>query len=257
VRARLVSIAIFALFGAGATEPAADAPAPAPKKREAIADAPRAESIAATGEAPPENPIKKNRWRDEKGAYHAFDYVPFRAGRTEDWEAYRYPVPPLRPGARVAIGFFDLASDDLGRSEPDAPTPGHGGVDLIQSKTWPVALLALEGQEGPAEVLSTDELLGRTVITLHRLRESDGALHDHLVLFGHLDIFAPRVRPGMKLDEGAIVGTVGESGATNVHLHLEVRRVRDGVDPRKYPRIVASRNALSVPCDPRNVLPLR
>lgn len=257
MRARLVSIAIFALFGAGVSVPAAEAIAPPPSTPEAIAEAVRGEAIAATGEAPPDDPVRTNRWRDEKGRYHAFDYVPLRAGRPEDWEAYRYPVPPLRPGARVAIGFFDLASDDLGRPEPDAPTPGHGGVDLIQSKTWPIALVRLAAQEGPAVVLSADELLGHTVITLHRLRESDGALHDYLLLFGHLDIFAPRIRAGIALEDGAIVGTVGDSGATNVHLHLEVRRARDGVDPRKNPRVVASRNALSVPVDPRNVLPLR
>ena len=41
-----------------------------------------------------------------------------------------------------------------------------------------------------------------------------------------------------------------------VHLHLEVRRVRDGIDVAKTPpeRLVA--NEVSIVCDPRNVLPL-
>jgi hypothetical protein len=58
-----------------------------------------------------------------------------------------------------------------------------------------------------------------------------------------------------------VVGYVGDTGSPElVHLHLEARRVRDGVDvasvARSAPRALAE-NANSVVCDPRNVLPLK
>jgi hypothetical protein len=58
---------------------------------------------------------------------------------------------------------------------------------------------------------------------------------------------------------GDIVGAVGDTGSPElIHLHLEARRVREGVDIAS----VATPNALlapenSVVCDPRNVLQLR
>src|SRR5438105_4612036 len=68
---------------------------------------------------------------------------------------------------------------------------------------------------------------------------------------------AAGVERGGPLVEGSVVGYVGDTGSEGVvHLHLEVRRVRDGVDLAKTPpeRLVA--NEISIVCDPRNVLPL-
>jgi hypothetical protein len=55
---------------------------------------------------------------------------------------------------------------------------------------------------------------------------------------------------------GELVGLVGDSDSPNlVHLHLEARRVRDGVDARSLgPDTILSRTTVT---DPRNVLPLR
>jgi len=135
---------------------------------------------------------------------------------------------------------------------------GHGGVDLPQAKGTPVKLVALEHQEGPAEVLYTGPLFGTTVVTRQSLREG-GRVMDYVVLFGHLDSIAAGVTPGRMLNEGELIGAVGDTGSRElVHLHYEVRRVRDGID---LARVGAGAPLLaeniSVVCDPRNVLPLK
>ena len=135
---------------------------------------------------------------------------------------------------------------------------GHGGLDLPQAKGTPVALVALEHQQGDAEVLFTGKLFGTTVITRHSVREG-GRTREYLVLFGHLDSIAPGASPGARVPEGTIVGAVGDTGSPElVHLHLEIRRVRDAVDLAKVPAggtLIAE--SVSVVCDPRNVLPLK
>jgi murein DD-endopeptidase MepM/ murein hydrolase activator NlpD len=77
------------------------------------------------------------------------------------------------------------------------------------------------------------------------------------MLLGHLDAIAPGVHVGSTLREGDLVGTVGDSGSPRiVHLHLEVRRVRDAVDLARVPAgapMIA--DSVTVVCDPRNVLP--
>jgi murein DD-endopeptidase MepM/ murein hydrolase activator NlpD len=118
--------------------------------------------------------------------------------------------------------------------------------------------LVLEHQEGDTEVLYTGPLFGSTVVTRHSLREG-GRLRDYVVLFGHLDSIAAGVAPGATLKEGDLVGAVGDTSSPQlVHLHYEVRRVREGVDLAKVPagaQLLA--DSVSVVCDPRNVLPLK
>jgi hypothetical protein len=118
----------------------------------------------------------------------------------------------------------------------------------------------LEHQEGDAEVLFVGSLFGETVITRHVLREG-GQLRDYLLLFGHLDAPAPGLAPGATLKSADLVGFVGDTGSPElVHLHLEVRRVRSGIEPATLGKTAAAAlidNATSVVCDPRNVLPLR
>ena len=58
------------------------------------------------------------------------------------------------------------------------------------------------------------------------------------------------------------MGVVGDTGSPElVHLHLEVRRVREGVDAMKRAARTGPAdllaNDVSVVCDPRNVLPLK
>ena len=125
-----------------------------------------------------------------------------------------------------------------------------------KKKGTPVKLVPLEHQQGDADVVYAGPLFGTTVVTRHTLREG-GQLRDYLILYGHLDAAAPGVIPGAHLKEGDVVGFVGDTGSPElVHLHLEARRVRDGVDVRKKSPGQLLETSVSVVCDPRNVLPL-
>jgi hypothetical protein len=55
-----------------------------------------------------------------------------------------------------------------------------------------------------------------------------------------------------------LIGFVGDSGSPGaVHLHLELRRLRDGVDAASLTPGQHVDNSKTLACDPRNVLPLK
>jgi murein DD-endopeptidase MepM/ murein hydrolase activator NlpD len=194
---------------------------------------------------------------DKRGRIETYDQIPRRPDRPVQYDAYRYPVPV--PEGNLAMSGYDL---DLPESEQRRGRQfshvGHGGLDLAAPRGTPVQVVKLEHQEGDAEVLFVGKLFGNTVVTRHTLREG-GRLRDYTALFGHLERPAPGVESGRPpLTEGAVVGYVGDSSSPGiVHLHFEIRRVREGVDIAKVApeRLVA--NDVSVVCDPRNVLPRR
>jgi murein DD-endopeptidase MepM/ murein hydrolase activator NlpD len=100
-------------------------------------------------------------------------------------------------------------------------------------------------------------LFGLSLVTRHAVREG-GQVHDYLLLLGHLDAAAPGLSPGVAVKEGDVVGQVGDSGSPGaIHLHVEVRRLRAGVDPSHLAPAALVANETSIVCDPRNVLPLR
>lgn len=200
-----------------------------------------------------------NAHRDRSGRWATYEQIPRLPERPADYDLYRYPIPPGLAGGRHVVSGYDLDEpDQKQRRGRTLKHVGHGAVDLPQAKGTPVRMIALEHQEGDAEVLFTGALFGTTVLTRHTLREG-GHLRDYLMLLGHLDSIAPGLVPGVSVKEGDVVGAVGDSGSPSlVHLHLEVRRVRDGVDLTKVPSGPAMMHeAATVVCDPRNVLPLR
>jgi murein DD-endopeptidase MepM/ murein hydrolase activator NlpD len=94
------------------------------------------------------------------------------------------------------------------------------------------------------------------VVTHHVLREQ-GAMRDYLVIYGHLEKPATGLSRGATLTEGGVVGYVGDSGSPGVvHLHLEVRRAREGVSLTGLTPGELTQGSKTVVCDPRNVLPL-
>lgn len=188
---------------------------------------------------------KDGRWLD-------YDQIPRRPGRPEEYAAYRYPVID----ALVVSGYdLDKPDDEQRRGRMNAV--GHGGVDLMAPMGTPIAVPRLEHQVGTAEVLYVGTFYGETVITRHVVREG-GVNRDYLLIFGHLDRAADDVRRGRRLREGVTLGFVGNSDSPElVHLHLEARRVRPGVDPWRMPASIVEVRDLSVVTDPRNVLPLR
>jgi hypothetical protein len=204
-------------------------------------------------------PAQANAHRDKSGRWATYEQIPKLPERPADYSQYRYPIPPGLPGGRYVVSGYDLdRPDGQQRRGRTLRHVGHGGVDLPQTRGTPVKLVALEHQEGDAEVLYTGPLFGTTVVTRHSLREG-GRIRDYLVLFGHLDSVAAGVAAGVTLRDGDLVGAVGDSGSPSlVHLHLEIRRVREGVDVGKVPSGSAMLgDTISTVCDPRNVLPLR
>jgi murein DD-endopeptidase MepM/ murein hydrolase activator NlpD len=119
-----------------------------------------------------------------------------------------------------------------------------------------VRLVALEHQQGDADVLFVGPLIGNTVVTRHSVRES-GVLREYLVFYGHLQAPASGLIRGVTVAEGTVLGFVGDSDSPGVlHLQLEIRQVRANVDSQALAKGELLLNARTVACDPRNVLPL-
>jgi murein DD-endopeptidase MepM/ murein hydrolase activator NlpD len=216
--------------------------------------------LPGEGEDGADAPASANLHRERSGRWAMYDQIPRRPDRPADYDAYQYPVPPGLPGGHSVISGYDLDKPDATqRRGRTLRAVGHGGVDLPQARGTPVKLVALEHQKGDADVLYTGPLFGTTVVTRQTVREA-GQPRDYVVLFGHLDAVAPGLAAGATVKEGDVVGFVGDTGSPElVHLHFEVRRVRDGVDATKRaarPNDLVA-NDVSVVCDPRNVLPLR
>lgn len=239
----------------GAPLPAAGIPAAGPCPARTLPDGEACVRLPEHDEGAPEPESAQNGHHDTRGRWMTYDEIPRRLDRPADYDAYRYPVPCDR---QCVVSGFDLdRPDGLQRRGPRLRQVGHGAVDLPQVKGTPIRMIALERQQGDAEVLYVGPLFGTTVVTRHSLREG-GQLHDYVLLFGHLDSQAPGVHTGAYLKEGDILGFVGDTGSPElVHLHLEVRRVRAGLDAAKLGPSAAIANENSVVCDPRNVLPLR
>jgi murein DD-endopeptidase MepM/ murein hydrolase activator NlpD len=203
-------------------------------------------------------PVAQNAHRERSGKWVLYDQIPRRPDRPSDYDAYVYPIPAGLPNGRHVISGYDLdRPDETQRRGRTLHAVGHGGVDLPQARGTPVAMIALDHQQGDAEVVYAGPLFGNTVVTRHTLHEG-GGLRDYILLFGHLDAIAPGLAKGNPVRVGEIVGTVGDTGSPElIHLHLEARRVREGVDVSTVtaPSTLLA-NEISVVCDPRNVLPL-
>lgn len=200
----------------------------------------------------------RNGHRERNGEWDIYDQIPRRPDRPANYDAYRFPIPPGLAGGHFVVSGYDLDLPDERQRRGKMKAIGHGGVDLPQKKGTPVKLVSLEHQEGDADVLYVGPLFGNTIITRHAVRES-GKLREYIVLFGHLDSYAPGIAAGSTVHDGDLLGGVGDTGSKElVHLHLEVRRVRDGINLTKVPAGGALlAEATTVVCDPRNVLPLQ
>jgi murein DD-endopeptidase MepM/ murein hydrolase activator NlpD len=193
--------------------------------------------------------------RDLRGDWVVYDQIPRRPDRPANYDAYQYPVPC---NAGCVFSGYDLdRTDEQQRRGRHLRHVGHGGIDLAAPRGTPVVLMSLDHQEHEAEVVYVGPLFGTTVVTRHTIREA-GVLRDYIVLFAHLDSPGPRLlgHPiGMRLQPGEVIGFVGETGSPGlVHLHLEVRRVRDGTDLSHLSPADLVASTSTVVCDPRNVL---
>ncbi len=195
--------------------------------------------------------------QDRSGQWRIYEHIPRRPDRAASYATYRYPVdtPPTGP--------ILLRSYDPARPEPDQRSlhgfagAGHGGIEIGQERGTAVRAIDLAHQKGDADVVFVGDLLGNTVVTRHSLAEA-GRTREYLLLHGRLDTIAPNLGPGAVAPEGTLLGTVGDSGREgNVHLYLEARQVRDGVEPSVLRSSKLISSTVSIACDPRNVLPSR
>jgi murein DD-endopeptidase MepM/ murein hydrolase activator NlpD len=202
---------------------------------------------------------QQNTHRDRSGRWTTYDQIPRLPERPADYDLYRYPIPPGLAGGHYVVSGYDLDQPDARqRRGATLKHVGHGAVDLPQAKGTPVHMITLDHQEGDAEVLYAGPLFGTTIVTRHTLREG-GRTRDYVMLLGHLDSIAAGVTVGATIKDGDVVGAVGDTGSPSlVHLHLEIRRVREGIDLSKVPaggQMIV--DTVTVVCDPRNVLPLK
>lgn len=219
----------------------------------------RSESDDALGgplEVDVANELATNAHVDRTGQLVVYEHVPRGPDRPAEYGRYVYPTEPYG-GSTVSSGY-DLGEPDARqRRGAELNAVGHGGVDLSQERGAPVRVVALRGQVGDAEVLYAGWVFGTTVVLRHTVREGR-ALRTYLTMHGHLDAIAPGIQRGRTVAAQDLLGAVGDSGASGmVHLHYEVRLVRPGVDPARVDIGRVTEQPVSVPCDPRNVLPLR
>jgi murein DD-endopeptidase MepM/ murein hydrolase activator NlpD len=194
-----------------------------------------------------------HRYRD--GRVEWYEHIPLHASRPSAYDVYRYPVPMQR---ELMVSGYDLDRPNAQqRRGPRHHYVGHGAIDIAGARWTRVRLVPLEHQVGDAEVLFAGHLFGKTVITRHTVREG-GKLREYVVLYSHLAGYAA-IRRGRTIQEGGVLGYVGDSGSKHggVHLHLEVRRVRDGIDSAAVAATRLIKNEVAIVCDPRNLLPLR
>ncbi len=216
-------------------------------------------------------PLAEGAHRMRSGELQTYEHLPRSPDRPADYEAYRYPVPPGLVGRSVVSGYDLDLPDERQRRGAGLRHVGHGGVDLPQVRGTPVHVVTYEHQEGEAEVLFVGDVFGHTVLLRSRIRQGVGeagggaapaTLREYVTLFGHLQQASPGLTAGMTVRDGDVIGTVGDSGSPGlVHLHLEIRRLRDGLDAvtvlREKGANLLVTSASSVPTDPRNLLPLR
>jgi murein DD-endopeptidase MepM/ murein hydrolase activator NlpD len=170
--------------------------------------------------------------------------IPRRPDRPEDPASIILPLPSDVP---ILFGF-DIPKE----ADDEASRTNDLAVDLGADRGTEVKLAALEGQKGPAEVVAVGDLVGKTVVTLHNVEEG-GRSRQYLVFYGRLDAAAPDVAIDSKLEAGEAVGFVGDSGTPGfVHLHLEVRLVRDDIDVRPLDMKRLLEQPVSIPVDARN-----
>ncbi len=233
---------------------AARAPCPPGTLPDADVCVPVPQSLEQDGEA---LLLEHNAHRTRAGIWTEYDEIPRRPERPSRYRLYRYPVD-IGKNADFLMGGFDLNLPDTDqRRGGKLRLVGHGGIDIAARRGTEVRVVALEHQQGDADVLYMGPLIGNTVVTRHGVRES-GVLREYLVFYGHLQAPASGLTRGASVAEGAVVGFVGDSDSPGaIHLHLEIRQVRSNVDSQALAKGELLLNARTVACDPRNVLPLR
>jgi hypothetical protein len=101
----------------------------------------------------------------------------------------------------------------------------HDGIDLPAPVGTPVHAMA-KGEvhrAGPADKTGPGQGFGSTHMILKVWDPTDGR-NDLFLVYLHLDSIAEGVIPGAQVNEGDVIGAVGQEDATYPHLHFEFRK---------------------------------
>ena len=105
----------------------------------------------------------------------------------------------------------------------------HKGIDLSTYRSGDPVVATASGQ---VVTVAFDNSFGNYIIIKHN--------HGMYTRYAHLNSF--RVKKGQQVDQGQIIGTIGNTGiSTGPHLHYEVHIGSDVVDPAKYININLSK----------------
>lgn len=119
-------------------------------------------------------------------------------------------------GARLTSGFGSRKHPILGY------TRAHKGLDFGAAAGTPIYAAG----RGVVETAGRNGAYGNYVRIRHDA-ETESA-------YGHMSRIAPGLSPGFRVDQGQVIGFVGQTGlATGPHLHYEVLRDGRQIDPRK------------------------
>lgn len=207
-----------------------------------------------TARGGPELEASRNEHRDRLGRLQRYDHIPLRPERPTDYRSYRLPLQTPASGPVVSSGYDLHLPDGAQRRGAHLKEVGHGGIDIAAPRGTAVRVATLEHQADSAELLFSGELFGTTVVTHHKVREGT-TLREYLVVYGHLERASASLKPGDPVPADSIVGLVGDTGSPGaVHLHLELRRVRDGIRVRELGPRELVHNARTIAVDPRNLL---
>lgn len=101
----------------------------------------------------------------------------------------------------------------------------HDGIDLPARVGTPVHAMAkgTVHRAGPADKTGPGQGFGSTHILLKVVDPTDGK-DDLFLVYLHLDSIADGVIPGAQVNQGDVIGTVGQEDATYPHLHFEFRK---------------------------------
>jgi murein DD-endopeptidase MepM/ murein hydrolase activator NlpD len=141
------------------------------------------------------------------------------------------PPPPPQPQISLLLARA-LPAEPPTLSWPSAAPVGsefgvrwgrmHTGLDLDGDTGDPVRAAA----SGVVATAEYDGAYGLTVVIAHT-----GPLRGYATAYAHLS--GARVAPGLRVERGELIGRIGISGnATGDHLHFELRRHGNAIDPR-------------------------
>jgi len=107
----------------------------------------------------------------------------------------------------------------------------HKGVDISTYRTGDPVVSAADGK---VVAIGFDQSLGNYIIVQHS--------HGFITRYAHL--MASRVQKGQKVQQGQVLGLIGNTGmTTGPHLHYEVHLGTGVIDPLKFLNIRASASA--------------